>query len=48
MKKVPKLVKFDPAMWAELEKIREKTGAPVSEIVRRAVAEYLASREKRK
>lgn len=30
---------------ARLEKVREKTGAPVAEIARRAIDEYLAKRK---
>jgi hypothetical protein len=37
---------LDPTQKADLEKLHELTGAPVSELIRRAVAAYLDSRRK--
>ena len=39
--KVRHIVYLEKAQSAELEKLAAKTGAPVTELVRRAVAEYL-------
>lgn len=40
-KKTRVLIQFEPEQLAELRKISEKTGAPVSELVRRAVSDYI-------
>jgi hypothetical protein len=41
MKKGRTVVYFDPAEREALHKLSEKTGAPVAELVRRAVREWL-------
>jgi len=41
MQKERTVVYFDPKEREALRKLSEKTGAPVAELVRRAVAEYL-------
>lgn len=41
MKKIRTLVQFDEADKKALERLSKKTGAPVAELVRRAVAAYL-------
>jgi hypothetical protein len=42
------VVYFDPAEREELEKLSAKTGAPIGELVRRAVAEWLMKKTKKK
>lgn len=37
-----------PQMWADLEAEKKKTGTPVSEIIRRAVANHLAKTKTQK
>jgi predicted DNA-binding protein len=39
---------FRPDQMKKLKELNEKTGAPVAELVRRAVDEYLAKRSKEK
>jgi hypothetical protein len=47
MQKVRTVIYFEPQIREALEKISAKTGAPVGELVRRAVDEYLARQERR-
>lgn len=42
------VVYFDPAEREALEKLSARTGAPIAELVRRAVAEYLKKQTRRK
>lgn len=42
------VVYLDPAERAALERLSKKTGAPIAELVRRAVAEWLKGRKQQK
>jgi hypothetical protein len=47
MSSMPKrrtVVYFNESEWEALKKMSEKTGAPVAELVRRAVAEWIAKK----
>ena len=39
------VVYFNEAEWEALKKMSEKTGAPVAELVRRAVADWVAKKK---
>jgi Ribbon-helix-helix domain len=45
MRKRKSVVYFDEPVWEALKKLSDKTGAPVAELVRRAVAEWLAKKK---
>jgi hypothetical protein len=48
MSSMPKrrtVVYFNESEWEALKKMSEKTGAPVAELVRRAVAEWVAKKK---
>jgi hypothetical protein len=48
LQKMPKrrtVVYFNETEWEALKKMSEKTGAPVAELVRRAVAEWVAKKK---
>jgi hypothetical protein len=42
------VIYFDHAEWDSLQKLSDKTGAPVSELVRRAVRDWLKKQNARK
>jgi len=42
------VVYLDPAERAALERLSKKTGAPIAELVRRAVAEWLKRKQQNK
>jgi len=42
------VVYFEPAQREALERLSKKTGAPIAELVRRAVSEWLKGRKQQK
>jgi predicted transcriptional regulator len=48
MKQKAMTVRLDPEQAAELEAVAEVNGAPVSEEIRRAIAEYIEAKRKDK
>lgn len=48
MQKVRTIVHLEPKQREQLEKISKNTGAPVAELIRRAVAAYLEERKEKK
>ena len=43
---IKKTLFMAPEIWDQLQKLSDKTGAPVSELIRRAVQAYLKERAK--
>ncbi len=47
MAKIKTIAHLDPEQRTALEKLSEKTGAPIAELIRRAIAEYLQKRKEK-
>lgn len=46
MRKVRTVIYLEPEVQAKLQKMAEQTGAPVTELIRRAIDAYLSQRRK--